>query len=66
VPDCIACELTLREPTDPTRLNGCGVLVANPPFRFAGEAEAILRALLPRLAGGEDGGAAGVARITPE
>jgi 23S rRNA (adenine2030-N6)-methyltransferase len=66
VPDCLACELTLREPTDPTRLNGCGVLVANPPFRFEAEAETILRVLLPRLAGGEDGAAAGVARITPE
>lgn len=66
VPDCLACELTLREPTDPTRLNGCGVLVANPPFRFEAEAEAILQVLLRRLAGGEDGAAAGVARITPE
>jgi 23S rRNA (adenine2030-N6)-methyltransferase len=66
VPDCMACELTLREPTDPTRLNGCGVLVANAPFRFAEEAASILQALLPRLSGGEDGGSAGVARITPE
>jgi 23S rRNA (adenine2030-N6)-methyltransferase len=66
VPDCMACELTLREPTDPTRLNGCGVLVANPPFRFEEEAASILQALLPRLSGGEDGGSAGVARITPE
>jgi 23S rRNA (adenine2030-N6)-methyltransferase len=66
VPDCIACELTLREPTDPTRLNGCGVLVANPPFRFAEEADAILQALLPPLTRGEDGAAAGVTRVTPE
>lgn len=66
VADCIACELTLREPTDPTRLNGCGLLVANPPFQFEEGARAILGALLPRLAGGEDGAGAGVARITPE
>jgi 23S rRNA (adenine2030-N6)-methyltransferase len=66
VPDLLACELALRAPVDPARLNGCGLLVANPPFRFEPEAEAILRALLPRLAGREDGAAAGVARITPE
>ena len=66
VPDCIACELTLREPTDPTRLNGCGLLVANPPFGFEATARAILAALLARLTRGEDGAAASVARITAE
>lgn len=66
VPDCIACELTLREPTDPTRLNGCGLLVANPPFGFEATAQAILAALLARLERGEDGAAASVTRITAE
>lgn len=66
VPDCIACELTLREPTDPTRLNGCGLLVANPPFGFEDKARAILAALLARLTRGEDGAAASVARVTAE
>ena len=66
VPDCIACELTLREPTDPTRLNGCGLLVANAPFGFEETARAILAALLARLERGEDGAAASVARITAE
>lgn len=66
VPDCIAAELALREPTDPTRLNGCGLLVANPPFGFEEAAQAILGALLARLARGEDGAAASVTRITPE
>jgi 23S rRNA (adenine2030-N6)-methyltransferase len=66
VADCIACELALREPTDPTRLNGCGLLVANPPFRFEAQAEAILRALLPALGRGESGSVSGVSRITPE
>ena len=66
VPDCIACELTLREPTDPTRLNGCGLLVANPPFGFEDQARAILAALLVRLTRGEDGAAASVARVTAE
>jgi 23S rRNA (adenine2030-N6)-methyltransferase len=66
VPDCIAAELLLREPTDPTRLNGCGLLVANPPHGFAERAQAILAALLPPLAQGEAGAASAVTRITPE
>jgi 23S rRNA (adenine2030-N6)-methyltransferase len=66
VADCLAAELTLREPTDPTRLNGCGLLVANAPFGFAPAAEAILAALLPRLAQGEAGSGAGLTRVTAE
>ena len=66
VPDCLACELTLREPTDPTRLNGCGLLVANAPFGFEAEARTILDALLPRLGKGEDGAATTVTRVTEE
>lgn len=66
VPDCIAAELLLREPTDPTRLNGCGLLVANAPFGFAEQAQAILGALVPLLARGEAGAGALVTRITPE
>jgi 23S rRNA (adenine2030-N6)-methyltransferase len=66
VPDCLACELTLREPTDPARLNGCGLLVANAPFGFAAEAERIMDALLARLGRGEDGAMATVTRLTEE
>jgi 23S rRNA (adenine2030-N6)-methyltransferase len=66
VPDCIACELALREPTDAARLNGCGLLVANAPFGFAERAQAILDALLAGLGRGEDGAAATVTRITEE
>ncbi|PWS34471.1 23S rRNA (adenine(2030)-N(6))-methyltransferase RlmJ [Falsiroseomonas bella] len=66
VPDCIACEFTLREPTDPARLNGCGLLVANAPFGFAERAQAILEALLAGLGRGEDGASATVTRITEE
>ncbi len=40
--DLIAVEIWLREPTDAQRLNGCGLLVANPPWHFAEEAGAIL------------------------
>ncbi len=66
VRDTVAAELALREPTDPTRLNGCGVLVANPPWHFAETAERILAALLERLGTGEAGARAGVTRITEE
>jgi 23S rRNA (adenine2030-N6)-methyltransferase len=66
VADCIACELLLREPTDPGRLNGCGLLVANAPFGFEAAAEAILGALLARLSRGEDGEGATVTRLTEE
>ena len=40
--DIVAAELLLREPLDPTRLNGCGLLVINPPFAFEPEAPPIL------------------------
>lgn len=66
VADCLAAEIVLREPTDPTRLNGCGLLVANAPFGFEATARATLDALLARLGRGEPGAAAGVTRITPE
>lgn len=66
VADCLAVEFTLREPTDPTRLNGCGLLVANAPFGFEAEARAILAALLPALSRGEHGAAATLTRITAE
>ena len=66
VPDCLACELLLREPTDPARLNGCGLLVANAPFGFEATARATLAALLARLSRGEDGAGTTVTRITEE
>jgi 23S rRNA (adenine2030-N6)-methyltransferase len=66
VPDCIAGEITLRPPLDPTRLNGCGLLVANPPFGFAAAAQAILDAALPLLADPGAEASAAVTRITPE
>lgn len=66
VTDCLAAEILLREPTDPTRLNGCGLLVANAPFGFEPAARAILDALLARLTRGEDGEGVGLTRVTPE
>lgn len=62
----VAAELWLREPTDPTRLNGCGLLVANPPWGFEAQANEILAALLARLGAGEAGQGWAVTRIVEE
>jgi 23S rRNA (adenine2030-N6)-methyltransferase len=66
VRDVVAAELWLREPTDPARLNGCGLLVANPPWGFEEEASAVLAALGDRLGAGEPGQGWAVARVAEE
>jgi 23S rRNA (adenine2030-N6)-methyltransferase len=47
-------ELMLRRPTDLDRLNGCGLIVANPPHVLEAELARILPVLARRL-GGDDG-----------
>jgi len=42
--DVIGVEFLRRPPTDPTRLNGCGLAIVNPPYGFAEAAEPMLRA----------------------
>jgi 23S rRNA (adenine2030-N6)-methyltransferase len=64
VTDVIDCMLAWRNATDPSRLNGCGLVVVNPPYRFADEAETILGALLGVFA--EEGGFGSVTRVTDE
>ena len=64
--DIVAAELWLREPLDAARLNGCGLLVVNPPFRFEAEAPPILAALLQRLGTGETGAGFAVERLADE
>lgn len=64
--DLVAAELWLREPTDPQRLNGCGLLVANPPWGFEAEAAGILAALLDRLGEREPGEGWAVIRVAEE
>lgn len=64
--DVVAAELVLRAPEDPTRLNGCGMLVVNPPYRFAEEVAPILAALLDRLGTREIGEGAEVIRLVDE
>jgi 23S rRNA (adenine2030-N6)-methyltransferase len=66
LPDIVAAELRLREPLDAARLNGCGLVVINPPFRFEAEVPPILTALLARLGDGEPGAGVAVERLAEE
>jgi 23S rRNA A2030 N6-methylase RlmJ len=45
-------ELMRRRPTDPETLNGCGLVVANPPQTLHGELASILPVLARRLGDG--------------
>jgi 23S rRNA (adenine2030-N6)-methyltransferase len=51
----LSIELMTRRPNDPERLNGCGLVVANPPFTLQSELEAVLPELTRRM--GHDSGA---------
>ncbi len=64
--DVVAVELWMREPLDAGRLNGCGLVVLNPPFRFEQEAPALLDALLRRLGGREPGEGVSLVRLADE
>jgi len=64
--DIVAAEFLLREPVDPARLNGCGLVVVNPPYRFEAECEPLLNALLGAIGNHEAGARTGMERITDE
>ena len=64
--DVVAGELYLREPLDPERLSGCGLLVVAPPWGFETEAPAILAALLDRLGTREPGEGTALLRLVAE
>ena len=66
VRDIVACVFWLREPTDPQRLNGCGLIVVNPPWKFEEDAREILAALVQNLGDGERGQGIAVTRIAAE
>ena len=59
-PNAIAVELLIRAPVDADRLNGCGLVVLNPPFTL----EADLGVLLPVLAERLSDGVGATGRIT--
>ena len=64
--DIVAAELLLREPVDAARLNGCGLLVINPPWQFETGAATILAALLAQLGTGEPGAGTSIGRLAGE
>ncbi len=64
--DVVAAELALRAPLDPARLNGCGLLIVNPPYRLEAEIPPMLDALLAGLGTGEAGAYPSVERLTDE
>jgi 23S rRNA (adenine2030-N6)-methyltransferase len=64
--DIVAAEFLLREPMDPARLNGCGLVVVNPPYRFEAECEPMLDALLDAIGNHEAGSRARMERIADE
>ncbi|MFM7414346.1 MAG: 23S rRNA (adenine(2030)-N(6))-methyltransferase RlmJ, partial [Alphaproteobacteria bacterium] len=61
----LAAELWLREPTDPQRLNGSGLIIANPPHGFAEAAAEILPALRAGLGADEAGAGSAVTWLAP-
>ena len=66
MPDIVATELLVRAPLDAARLNGSGLLVVNPPYRFEDEVPPITGALLARLGGREAGEGTALIRIAAE
>ena len=64
--DIVVAEFWLREPLDASRLNGCGLVVVNPPFRFEDELPPLLHALLDRIGTREAGEGTAVMRLADE
>ena len=61
----IRVELMIQRASDPERLNGCGLVVANPPYTLEGELAAVLPDLSRRLAAGSAGASFRLDRIGP-
>jgi 23S rRNA (adenine2030-N6)-methyltransferase len=64
--DIVAVELHLRDTTNPDRLNGCGLIVINPPYQFEGQAQSIAAAVLDGLGDNEIGAGTAVIRLVDE
>jgi 23S rRNA (adenine2030-N6)-methyltransferase len=64
--DIVTAEFLLREPLDPARLNGCGLLVVNPPYQFEPAATSILASLLAAIGTGEPGQGVAMTRLSDE
>jgi 23S rRNA (adenine2030-N6)-methyltransferase len=54
-PKSLRIELMLERPSDPERLNGCGLIVVNPPYTLEADLAAVLPELSRRLASARGG-----------
>jgi 23S rRNA (adenine2030-N6)-methyltransferase len=66
IADMVAAELHLRDTTRPDRLNGCGLIVINPPYQFEDQAGAIVSAILEGLGITDHGARSAVIRLADE
>jgi 23S rRNA (adenine2030-N6)-methyltransferase len=66
VPDIVSVELRLRDTSNPDRLNGCGLIVINPPYQFESQARSIADAVLDGLGDKEIGAGTAVIRLANE
>jgi 23S rRNA (adenine2030-N6)-methyltransferase len=64
--DVVAVELHLRQTTDPDRMNGCGLVVINPPYNFEKMARSIADAVLAELGFDEIGADTAFIRLADE
>jgi 23S rRNA (adenine2030-N6)-methyltransferase len=64
--DIITVELHLRETTNPDRLNGCGLVVVNPPYQFEDHAHGIAQAVINGLGHRETGARTALTRLADE
>jgi 23S rRNA (adenine2030-N6)-methyltransferase len=62
--DVVAASFWRRKPEDPKTLNGCGLLVVNPPFGFEAAALPVLQDFVEVF--GETGGGCAVERLVDE
>lgn len=62
----LICDFCVWPDDTPVGLNGCGMLIINPPWQFADEAEKILQWLFPHLRMNENGGHAAVRWLAGE
>ncbi|MFT4021715.1 MAG: 23S rRNA (adenine(2030)-N(6))-methyltransferase RlmJ [Acinetobacter sp.] len=62
----LICEICVWPDDTPVGLNGCGLLVINPPWQFAEQADQALKWLLPHLKMQENGGSVKVKWLVGE
>jgi 23S rRNA (adenine2030-N6)-methyltransferase len=62
----LICELCVYPDDTPVGLNGCALLVINPPYQFADQADTLLQWLFPHLKMSENGGHAAVRWLVGE